>query len=74
MRIIRADLLWLFGFTLMFFSALDFWSWEQPVAISWFNFPTWVFYFVGLQVTLAIALTVFALTFWRSASDEEESP
>ncbi|MEM8672488.1 MAG: hypothetical protein AAGF83_01250 [Cyanobacteria bacterium P01_G01_bin.67] len=72
MRIFRASSLWLFSFTLMFFLALDFWSWEQPIALSWLNLPAWVFYFVCLQITLAIAMSIFALTFWQSASDEEK--
>ncbi|MEL6439759.1 MAG: hypothetical protein AAFQ80_10955 [Cyanobacteria bacterium J06621_8] len=71
MKIIQANYLWLFGFSLMFFLALDFWSWQQPVTLSEFNFPGWIFYFVGLQLTLAIAIAVFAITFWQQASDEE---
>ena len=72
MKIIRYSF-WLFGFTVLFFLALDFWSWEQPVALSWLNFPTWVFYFIGLQIILAIAVTIFSIASWQSTSDEEGS-
>ena len=68
---IRANSLWLFCFTVLFFLALDFWSWSEQITLSWLNFPVWVFYFIGLQIVLAIALLIFVLKFWRSTSDEE---
>ena len=71
MRIFQTSLFWWFGFTLMFVLALDFWSWEQPVTLSWFNLPPWVFYFLSLQITLASALIIFSLKFWQSSPDEE---
>ncbi len=71
MKIFQASSFWWFSFTLMFFLALDFWSWKQPVTLSWFNLPPWLFYFLELQITLAIAIIIFALKFWDSAGDEE---
>ena len=68
---IRAHSLWLFCFTILFFLALDFWSWSRPITLSWLNFPVWVLYFMGLQIVLAIALVIFVLTFWRSSSGKE---
>ena len=65
MKIIRYSF-WLFGFTVLFLLALDFWSWSQPVTLSWLNFPTWIFYFIGLQIILAIAVTIFSITCWQS--------
>lgn len=71
MKIFQASSFWWFSFTLMFFLSLDFWSWEKPVTLSWFNLPPWVFYFLSLQITLAIALIVFGLKFWQTPQDEE---
>lgn len=70
MKMVRVNSLWLFCFTVLFFLALDFWSWEQPIILSWLNFPAWIFYFIGLQIILAIALIVFSLTFWRTLDEE----
>ncbi len=64
MKIFQAASFWWFSFTVMFFLALDFWSWEQPVNLSWLNLPSWVFYFVGLQTILALALILWARKFW----------
>lgn len=72
MKITKSSSLWLFGFTVLFFLALDFWSWGQSIVLSWLNFPSWMFYFIGLQIIFAIAVTIFSLTFWRSVSDEEK--
>ncbi len=70
MKIFQASSFWWFSFTLMFFLSLDFWSWEQPVTLSWFNLPPWVFYFLGLQITFAFALIIFGLKFWQTPQDE----
>ena len=70
MKIFQSSFFWWLSFTLMFFLSLDFWSWEQPVALSWFNLPPWVFYFLALQIVLAIAIIVFALKFWSTPQDE----
>jgi|GEM_PF-1726511 len=70
MKIFQTSLFWWFSFTLLFFLALDFGSW-QSVTLSWFNLPPWIFYFIGLQFTFAIALIIFALQFWQTPKDKE---
>ena len=71
MKIFQTSLFWWFSFALMFFLSLDFRSWQDPVTLSWFNLPSWLFYFLGLQFTFTIALIIFALKFWQPARDEE---
>lgn len=73
MRIFQASSFWWFSFTLIFFLALDFWSWEKPVSLLWFNLPPWVFYFISLQIVFTIALIVFGLKFWQPSPDEEQT-
>ncbi|NEP09232.1 MAG: hypothetical protein F6K14_03110 [Symploca sp. SIO2C1] len=68
MKIFQSSFFWFFCFTLIFFLSLDFWSWEQEISFSWFYLPTWLFYFIGLQIVLIIALLVFSLTFWETLS------
>ena len=66
MKILRYSSFWFFCFTVLFLLSLDFWTWEQDIAIGLWNLPVWIFYFVGLQIFLAIALWVFTQKFWKS--------
>lgn len=66
MKILRYSSFWFFCFTLLFLLSLDFWAWEQDVAIGLWNLPVWIFYFVGLQISLALALLVFTQKFWKN--------
>ncbi len=66
MKILRYSSFWFFCFTLLFLLSLDFWAWEQDVAIGLWNLPVWIFYFVGLQISLALALLVFTQKFWNN--------
>ncbi|MDJ0597068.1 MAG: hypothetical protein QNJ72_45110 [Pleurocapsa sp. MO_226.B13] len=72
MKIFHTASFWWFCFTLMFFLALDFWSWQQPVTLAWLNLPPWIFYFLGLQLVLAIALLIFSRTFWQTSREEKD--
>ncbi len=66
MKILRDSSFWFFCFTLLFLLSLDFWAWEQDVAIGLWNLPVWIFYFVGLQISLALALLIFTQKFWKN--------
>lgn len=66
MKILRYSSFWFFCFTVLFLLSLDFWAWEQDVAIGLWNLPVWIFYFVGLQISLALALLVFTQKFWKT--------
>ena len=68
MKIFQSSFFWFFSFTLIFLLSLDFWSWEQTTSFSWFNLPTWLFYFTSLQIVLSLALLGFSLTFWKTSS------
>ncbi|NES21299.1 MAG: hypothetical protein F6K41_20795 [Symploca sp. SIO3E6] len=68
MKILQSSWFWFFCFTLIFLLSLDFWSWEQQVSFTWLYLPTWLFYLLGLQLVLIIALLVFSLTFWKTLS------
>ena len=66
MKILRYSFFWFFCFTVIFLLALDFWSWERDIALGLGNLPVWLFYFIGLQITLAIAIWVFTQKFWTA--------
>ncbi len=68
MKILNTAYFWIFCFTVIFLSALDFWSWEPETSFSFLYLPTWVFYFFGLQVLLSLAIHVFSRTFWKTPS------
>ncbi|WP_040897096.1 hypothetical protein [Xenococcus sp. PCC 7305] len=64
MKILRYSSSWFFCFTLLFLLALDFWAWQRDIVIGLGYLPDWIFYFVGLQLALALALFVFTKQFW----------
>lgn len=69
MKIIQHSFFWLFTFTVIFLLALDFWSWDQVISFSLFQLPSWIFYFLGLQLILTLALLLFAYKFWKTSPD-----
>jgi len=66
MNLLKSSFFWFFCFTLLFFLALDFWSWEEPTSFAWLGLPGWVFYFMGLQLLLSFVLLIFSITYWQS--------
>ena len=74
MKILESGYFWCFCFTLIFCLGLDFWNWsEKSDVLGWFNFPGWVFYFIGLQMLLSAALLVFASKVWTNTTEDEEN-
>lgn len=71
-NLLNSSFFWLFSFTVLFFLSLDFWSWERETTFAWLGLPGWVFYFMGLQIILAIALLVFTITYWQTESQERD--
>lgn len=57
---------WVCLFGAIFLLSLDIWWWNLPTRLGPFGFPWWVYYFVGLQIVLAIALGRFAARHWPS--------
>ena len=66
MKILRYSSFWFFCFTLLFLLCLDFWAWEEEIIIGLGSLPVWIFYFIGLQIALAIALGIFTQKFWTT--------
>lgn len=58
-------LLWLALFTLLFLLSQVYWLWADDPALGPWNFPIWIFFFLGLQIALALLLIVFSLTHWE---------
>lgn len=72
MNLWRAQFFWFFCFTIIFLLSLDFWAWQRESSISFFYLPDWVFYFIGLQIVLAVALLLFSLKFWKSSAEDRD--
>ena len=58
-------LLWTGIFGGLFVLSLDYWAWDEAVQLSYGGFPSWLFYFVILQILLVFALALFARFFWK---------
>lgn len=71
MKIGQKPSFWYFCFTLIFLLSLDLWSWHQQIELTWLQLPFWVFYFVALQLLLALVMLVFAQKFWKTPVDKE---
>ena len=67
MKVYQYPFIWIFAFTLLFMLSLDFWRWKQEILLSFLNFPAWIFYFVGLNVVLVLAMYGFT----RCVTDEQ---
>lgn len=63
---------WIVGFTLIFTLSLDFWAWEEPIIPNAFGLPSWVYYFVMLQIIMIVAVLLFAGTYWREKEEEND--
>lgn len=53
----------------LFALSMDFWSWETVQGPGWMGIPHFVWYFLVLQLLLAVALFFFAKFYW---TDDEE--
>lgn len=62
---------WAAGFGLLFVLSLDYWWWDGPVRFGPFGLPLWIYYFVFLQLVLAIAIWRFSRKHWSSSDLEE---
>ncbi len=71
LNIFNSAYFWYFCFTVIFLLSLDFWSWKQTISFSILHLPTWVFYFIALQIILACAILIFSQTFWKTESKKE---
>lgn len=65
-------ILWFALFMLLFLLSQSFWSWADELVLGPANFPVWIFYFLGLQIALAILLMVFAFTHWDTSVDHTD--
>lgn len=65
---LKSAFFWFFSFTVLFLLCLDFWAWTASPAWTLFGLPGWLFYFIGLQLLLAIALAIFANNYWQTTT------
>jgi uncharacterized membrane protein len=65
---LSTSVLWFGVFTALFLLSQDYWSWDEELILGLANYPTWLFYFIALQVILAILLAMFTLIHWGKTS------
>lgn len=66
-------ILWCVGCLVVFALSMDFWSWDKPVTRSLGGLPSWIFFFVGLQLLLALLIGGFVRWGWETAPPVETS-
>ena len=66
----NSAILWFALFMSLFLLSQGYWSWADELILGPANYPIWIFFFLGLQITLAILLIAFALTYWDTSIDQ----
>ncbi len=62
---------WTLAFAALFLLSLDFWWWDGPVKVGPLHLPQWIYYFVILQLGLAVAVHFFGRRHWSEEPDDE---
>ncbi|MGB1243517.1 MAG: hypothetical protein ACPG49_13400 [Chitinophagales bacterium] len=57
--------LWIGIFAFLLFLSFDYWAWSNPVVLSWGAFPSWLYYFMGLQAIFVLAIFSFTKLYWK---------
>lgn len=59
------QILWAAVFAVLLLLSFDYWTWQNPVVLSWGGFPSWVFYFVVLQIVFVGVIWAFTKFYWK---------
>lgn len=65
--------IWMGAFTLLFILSLDYWNWENAIQLSFLGLPSWIYYFVLLQLIFFAAFYIFSIKCWPDSPDSDES-
>lgn len=60
----RASIGWAAFFLGLLLMAMDFWAWGKG-SPTFFGFPGWIWYFLGLNILLVIGYYLFTRYYWR---------
>jgi len=64
-QLTNKKLSWTAVFATFLFLSLDYWRWSEAVELGVFGFPTWLNYFVSLQIAFIVCLSIFAKFYWQ---------
>jgi len=64
--------IWLAIFGVIFFLSIDFWAWGSS-RLTALGFPWWVWYFIGLNLLLVVAMVVFSKSYWKPQGEKDSS-
>lgn len=64
MPVFKKGLFWLFAFVAIFLFSQDFWRWDDVVADSFLHIPSFIYYFILLQLILSCLLYLFSKHYW----------
>lgn len=71
MKRTRDFLQWVLAFAAVFIMSLDFWSWQATNRPNVFGLPSWIYYYIILQIIFVILLMLFTVTFWRQKDQDD---
>ncbi|MFK7906990.1 MAG: hypothetical protein AB8B69_17785 [Chitinophagales bacterium] len=57
--------LWIGFFAFLLLLSFDYWAWSNPIVLSWGAFPSWLYYFIGLQVAFVVTISFFTKFYWK---------
>ncbi len=66
----RNTTLWTAFFVVLTLMSLDYWWWGVATRLSLMGLPTWIYYFVALQLVLAGGVFVFSRHYWVEQADD----
>ncbi len=70
MSILQRPYFWFFTFTILFLLSLDVWRWDQAISLSVLQLPSWLSYFVFLQLGLVLAIAGVSSTLWQRSEGD----
>lgn len=66
---LKSGPVWVTIFGLLFLLSMDFWLWSDEAVLSWLGLPSWVYYFILIQLVFAGCYYWFSALFWTDDAE-----
>lgn len=64
-------LMYILAFAGVFVLSLDFWSWHDTNRPNVFGLPSWIYYYILIQIIFVILLMLFTVTYWNQKDQDD---
>lgn len=61
----KRSILWALAFIFLFVLSQDFWGWNATIVLSLWSMPSWIYYFLAIDIMLVIVIWAFTKYFWK---------